>query len=284
MTRAADRLHLAQPALSQAIGQLERQVGVALFKRLARGVEVTEAGEILLDKARQTLQAAGETEAALEAVRRGQEGRLVIAFVATAMIPVLEVLCEFRARYSDVEVATHESDFRSRLAGLRAGRVDAEVVIPVPDAPDLVVEPVSQHEMWLFMSEHHSLAERRQLVFDDIAAERFPGRHPDISPEWSEFWHLDAMRGGPPPLTRECPVTPEETWALIASGKAVCPGPDWLAPARLGPGVVGVPLADVEPLTVGIAARADDARPTVLALLQVVRESGAKNRAKRRVG
>src|SRR5262249_52758037 len=84
-TRAAERLHIAQPPLSQQIRQLEEELGVTLFERAARPVRLSEAGLLFFDRARELLAALEATVADTRRIGRGQAGRLVIGFAGSAM-------------------------------------------------------------------------------------------------------------------------------------------------------------------------------------------------------
>src|SRR5215467_2974853 len=107
--RAAARLHIAQPPLSQAIRKLEGELGVELFRRNRRRVELTDAGRLLLDQARPLLRDADRIEATLRRAGRGEVGRLRVGFVGSATYEVLPlILRAFRDRYPDVELTLHE--------------------------------------------------------------------------------------------------------------------------------------------------------------------------------
>lgn len=108
-TRAAERLHIAQPPLSQQIRQLEEELGVLLIERSSRPLRLTEAGELLL---RRSIGILAEVEAAAQDVRRigrGQSGRLAIGFAGSAMFSILpDILNSYRDQYPDVELVFRE--------------------------------------------------------------------------------------------------------------------------------------------------------------------------------
>lgn len=130
VTRAARRLHMAQPALSQAIAQLERQVGVALLDRHARGVRPTAAGEAFLEKARSAVLAADEAEVVAEAWARTESGELAVGFLSVALVVAGPLLDDFRTRHPHVRLRLHELNFATQVRELRAGRLDAEIIAP----------------------------------------------------------------------------------------------------------------------------------------------------------
>ena len=127
-SRAADRLHMAQPPLSAAIRQLEQQLGAGLFLRTTREVRLTEAGRMFLDGARRTL---AELERAQSDARRaaaGDTGRLRIAFSWSMRFETLPALGQaFRASHPDVELLTEEMWNARMPPALRAGAIDAAV-------------------------------------------------------------------------------------------------------------------------------------------------------------
>jgi DNA-binding transcriptional LysR family regulator len=125
-SRAAERLHMAQPPLSHAIRQLERELGTELLLRTTREVRLTEAGQSFLDGARRTLI---ELERAQNDARRaaaGETGRLRIAFSWSARFEILPALGHaFSASHPDVELLTEEQWNARMLPALRSGAIDA---------------------------------------------------------------------------------------------------------------------------------------------------------------
>ncbi|WP_454677020.1 LysR family transcriptional regulator [Achromobacter marplatensis] len=131
-TRAAARLGIGQPPLSQQIQQLEREIGTPLFLRLPRGVEMTEAGVQFLEDARAILASADRAIDTARRLGRGERGALTVGFTASAVFhPYLpRAIRAFRDRYPDVRVTLTESNTISLLRGLRLGEVDVAFVRP----------------------------------------------------------------------------------------------------------------------------------------------------------
>ena len=103
--RAAERLMISQPPLSQQIKKLENQIGAELFRRTKRRVEVTDAGRAFLDEGRRALEHADQAVLAAQRVSRGEAGRLVIGFVGSASYSVLpRILRGFRQHHPVVEL------------------------------------------------------------------------------------------------------------------------------------------------------------------------------------
>jgi DNA-binding transcriptional LysR family regulator len=133
--RAAARLHMTQPPLSQAIAQLEDDLGAALFLRDRRSVALTPAGDVLLPEARRLLAAAAELPELVRRAAAGEEGRLALSFVSSADYSVLPpFLQRYRARYPRVQIALQEATSDVQVDDLLHGRIDAGLVIPpLPD-------------------------------------------------------------------------------------------------------------------------------------------------------
>ena len=121
-TRAAERLHVAQPALTKRIQQLERAIGTALFARTRRAVSLTPAGELLLPRARQVLQAAAEFSTAARRVSDGEVGRLRIGFSPSAPHLVLPALMRaFRKRHPSIDCVLTELPSEAQVEQILGG-------------------------------------------------------------------------------------------------------------------------------------------------------------------
>ena len=133
--RAARRLHMTQPPLSQTIMALEELLGAALFERNRRGVALTAAGEALLPEARRLLEQSAALAELVQRAATGASGRLSLAFVSSADYSVLPpTLRAYRAEYPQVEITLKEATSDLQLDDLLEGRVDAGLLIPpLPD-------------------------------------------------------------------------------------------------------------------------------------------------------
>src|SRR3989337_268334 len=135
-TRAAERLHFAQQALSSAIRNLEADLGVQLFTRSTRHVALTAAGEALVGGARHVLESAAEALDEVKRVGTGQSGRLIVGFsTAAGSVPkVRDIIRRFSQADPDVDVRLVEHDFSDPTAGLGGGGSQvAFMFMPLPD-------------------------------------------------------------------------------------------------------------------------------------------------------
>jgi DNA-binding transcriptional LysR family regulator len=281
ITRAAAKLHVAQPALSQSIAKLEADVGFTLLHRHSRGASLTAAGEAFVPKARTALRAAEDAKAALAPWAR-QGRQLLLGYLPSTQGIVRPIVRRVRERFPDAEVEMRKLGITTRLLALKAGEIDAEVLYPRPHDPDLVIETIARARRYVLLSESHRLAAQDSLVFEQISGETFPGRHPSVSEEWAEEAWLTRYRGREPIVTAETPLTLDEVWTLISSNKAIAVLPEFMVPSTVGAGVRAVPLTDVEPVELALARRRDDTRSSVAALFDVAHElAGAGGQAER---
>lgn len=173
--RAARRLHMTQPPLTQAVQALERTLGLALFVRTRRSVALTPAGEALLDQARRLLRAADALPAAVHAAAAGRAGVLRLAFVSSiAYGPLPEWLRGFRDAHPEVDVQLREATLDVQLAAFAADEIDAGFVLHAPDAapPGFGASTVLSEPMRLVLpAGHPRAAQRRALRLADVAAE-----------------------------------------------------------------------------------------------------------------
>lgn len=125
VTRAAARLNMAQPPLSRQIRQLEEEVGVSLFDRVGRGLQLTEAGRFLLEQSLQLTQRLEETLEDTRRIGRNEKRWFGIGFVPSVLYGVLpELIRELRGNDSDVEVGLTEMITVQQLEALKSGRID----------------------------------------------------------------------------------------------------------------------------------------------------------------
>ncbi len=172
VTRAAEELHIAQPALSKQISQLEHELDVALFDRIGRNVRLTEAGEALLPHVRAVLaqvEAARAEMAERIGLRRGRVAIGTPPTVGTQLLP--RALAAFNQTYPGIEFRLHEAGVQTLLDLLEAGLADIAIVtMPVED-PALTVAELFTEELVVVVGREHSLAERGTVPLEELQHE-----------------------------------------------------------------------------------------------------------------
>ncbi len=173
-TRAAEELHVAQSALSQQVARLERELGIELLERTTRSVDTTDAGELVVARARTILAEAEALHADVDALRGLTRGRVrvgALLFGGALDIPVL--LAEFIDRYPNVDVGLREGTVQRMLDMLMDGSLDLTFALEPPRLPDgLERLPVSSEELAVAASPSHRLAGRTRLRLTDLRDER----------------------------------------------------------------------------------------------------------------
>lgn len=157
--RAADRLHMAQPPLSQRIRDLERELGVRLFDRTRHHVQLTEAGALLLEHVRPVLSGVETAREAMRRIRPGEAGVLRVGVppdTGPAVLPTLTA--GFARRVPDVLIDLHELTTDEQLARLREGELDAGVVRHPSDTVGLESGPVARRELGVVLPADHPSA------------------------------------------------------------------------------------------------------------------------------
>src|SRR5690606_18502354 len=128
---------VSQPALSQQIAVLERELGTPVFDRLSRRVELTSAGRVLREHAELIVRAAENARSAVDDVRGAVRGELVIASIQTASMPFLvSAIARFRARYDGVVVRVREARAHEVVESVRSGAADLGVTYLTDDMPE----------------------------------------------------------------------------------------------------------------------------------------------------
>jgi DNA-binding transcriptional LysR family regulator len=226
ITRAAERLGMAQPPLSRLVRGLETELGTLLLRRLPRGVEPTEAGLALLEEARAVLTRSEQISDTVRRTARGEQGRLAIGFTSSAALHpfVPSALRTFRAARPGVRMELDEAGTIELVAAMLQGRLDAAFVrSPVESIPGLIVDPVLDEPMLVALPADHALAEASDetLSLAALATEQFilyrrpagPGLYDAI---------VTACRGAgfTPDVTQEAPRLPS-TLSLVAAGLGI---------------------------------------------------------------
>jgi DNA-binding transcriptional LysR family regulator len=272
MTRAAQSLHVAQPALSHAIAHLEAQLGVDLLERHPRGVSLTVAGETFFTKARLALDAAAEAELTAESLTRAARNLVELGFLGSPpMLDCPELFTELALLHPELEIGYRELAFPSRPAARWLEEVDLVVCFSPPADAGLETQLLRSEQRSLLLADTHPLARCSQLTVAEVLDETFPGRHRSADPGWAGLWRLDDHRGAPAPnVTADEATRPQEIAAIVASGRAVTVAAASNARelARAMTGLTAIPLRDAEPVTLSLAWHGDDRNPRVAEIVQ----------------
>jgi DNA-binding transcriptional LysR family regulator len=280
--RAAERLHLAQPSVSQQIRTLEAELGVRLFERNRRGAVLTPAGEALLGEARELLARADRAAAVARATGTGERGRLRMSLTRSLTGGVAGAIVDaYRARYPEVELSLSLGTTMLHVEQLRAGEIDAGFVRPPLEEPGLEELRLGREPMVCVLPRGHRLTRRSTVRPADLKGEPlvwWPEAHGPGA--WREVRREVCGEPPWPPLAR---AEPEEE--RIVSAVAEGAGISFIMLERSRslriPGAVYRRFAPPEP-TMGIALawRRGDKLPTLRRLRELAAEvAGARSAA-----
>jgi DNA-binding transcriptional LysR family regulator len=171
-SRAAERLQIAQPALSQQIRKLEVEIGVALFHRTKRLVELTAAGQAMVRPARQALAEASAAVEAAQRAARGETGHLRVGFIeSAAMTFVPQAVRRFSAKHPDVGLSLSELAVDAQVEGLRSGRLDVAILRLPAQTDGLELASIADEGLVVVTPDSHPLAGRKRVSPAAIAGE-----------------------------------------------------------------------------------------------------------------
>ncbi|MFB4301694.1 LysR family transcriptional regulator [Actinomadura sp. NTSP31] len=267
LTRAAERLGLRSPSLSQQIRGLERELGAALFDRTAAGMELTPAGAALLPEARAALEAAGR---GARAVAAASAATVVLAVgVPPGVPPDLPGRIGAAARDARVRPVFEDAATDLQLAALRRRALDLAVVTLPADLSGLAAETVHDEPLGVLMADGHRLARRDAIAWRDLDGERLLWFDRALASGYHDAV-LDACRaGGWEPEIRVSTARRAVARAELASGEPVVAlRPAWAAE----PGLVWRPIAGAAPrLGFALAWHRDPGHPAAEAIARRLR-------------
>jgi len=275
--RAAERLHMAQPPLSQAIRRLEADLGVRLLERNTRRVELTAAGAAYLARAREVL---GSVDAASDEARRiasGAQGRLALGCVGSATYSLLPALARsLREELPDVDV-----EFRGELlvpdlvAALTGGEIDLALLRPpLPQATaesEVSLETVRRDRLIVVLPEGHRLTRRRRLRMDDLDGEDLITHAGHGRSVMHDLVTRLARDAGVTPRIRHEVAETSTLVTFVAAGLGVAVAPEPVAAL----GVAGATYRPLVPSSLGVdlvaATRSGDSSPQLARALRTLR-------------
>ncbi|NKQ51354.1 LysR family transcriptional regulator [Amycolatopsis sp. K13G38] len=268
--RAAERLHMAQPALSQAIRQLEAELGAPLFTRTTRQVSLTPAGEFFLEEAQRVL---GAVEGSVRGVRRiagGRLGLVRVGFTGTAAFSHLpEIARTVKRRLPGVALEVHADLLTpDQCDGLRAGSLDLGVLRPPVRGDGIELRALEAEPLILAVPADHRLAVEPVVSMADLRAEDFIVYATKDSVVNDAVMRSCQAAGFSPHREHEAAGT-AVLLALVAGGLGIAVIP---ASARALPlaGVVFRDLADAGAVELALAWKSDNESPLVRSVLDVL--------------
>jgi DNA-binding transcriptional LysR family regulator len=273
--RAAIRLHISQPPLSQQIRQLEEEVGVKLFERTKREVRLTEAGKRIVDEAHVVL---GQVDHLMKVASRAGEGaigHLSIAAPAGINHFMVEPLRVFRQRYPGVRIELQFMSTGQQMEALREGRIQAGFLILPPDDPSIAFETVKKAPIWIALPKRHPLTRQKSVRLAELAEHEFilfgrrssPGLHDVIT-------SMCRNAGFSLKVVHEVNNI-IAAYTLVAAGL----GLSFSAPTMqtLWPDIVFRPIRDAIPqMEYAVAYRKEAYSPPLDSFLRVVRETSGR--------
>ena len=261
-TRAARRLHIHQPPLSTQIRQLEKELGTQLFRRLSTGVELTDAGKLLLEQARIILKQVEDAALGVRRRGRGETGRVIVGSSGAYFHPLItKVLYECKTRYPSLIIVPEVEVTNPSLlvAWLRTGRIDACLLpLPIDDSEGLAIEPLVDEDCVIVLPRGHALANSASAPLVKLAKEKFVLANRGFNSAMYDSIFAACNRVGfSPKLSQEAPqivtVIP-----MVAAGFGVSIVPRSFSAVNFA-GVVYIDIeADAPRATIVLASRRDE--------------------------
>lgn len=272
LRRAAKRMYIAQPQLSQIIRRLERELGASLFVRSHQGVKVTEIGAYLLGEATSILRQIDRVAAAVREASTAQDHAVTVGLVSGQMAAgqlTGAILNAFRSARPHTHIMVRELNFATQFSALDNGEVDV-ALIRLPAAHDrLVIRPLFDERRVLCLSRRHALSDAPSIAAETVLEQTMVGLA-GPSEEWSDFWLLNDLRGGPGRTSGgQIATITDLKYTLILDNSLVMPVAECAWSMGLeDPGLRAVPLTGVAPSTIAVAYRRGEIRSDVAAFAE----------------
>lgn len=256
--RAAERLHVSQPPLSQQIRQLEAELGVELFQRNQRHVQLTRAGERYYHEVRVVFERLERASRLARDVADGQSGSLAVGFVASATYALLPLVYRrYRQEYPHVKLSLTELATAEQVVALRAGEIQLGIARPPIDDPTLQVEILAQEPLMLVLPSAHPLATQDAIALPSLASQEFVLFPRRPRPGWIDVVRRACEAAGFSPIVAQEVQELSSAVTLVAAGIGVAIVPA-SAQALSLPGVVYKGFTAPSPTTHLLAIRRAD--------------------------
>ncbi|MGE6603509.1 LysR family transcriptional regulator [Lysinibacillus fusiformis] len=270
-SRAAERLRMAQPPLSQEIRKLEEELGVQLFHRTKRMVELTDAGKIFLQGSRQTLIQLEKTIHETQLAAEGKNGSLIIGFVDSTEI-VIKILNKFRARFPQVHLTLREMTTEQQLAALYEKQIHIGFIRSEQNNETLASEICFEESLRLVLHQDHPLVSLPEIPLQLLADEPFIMFPRHFGPHFydliiSYFWNHGVSLN----VVQEA-IQMQTIVNLVATGMGVSVVPSSMESYNR-PGVIYKKIKETTPkINLYVGWRQDEKSSVVPHFLTIVRE------------
>ena len=273
-TRAAERLGINQPPLSLQISQLEKEMGAPLFHRRSRGIELTDAGKLLLEEARIILKGVETAKIGVQRRARGETGQIIVGSASgTYFHPLIPAIVrEYGMRHPNIVLAPEASHPTLLVARLRAGLIDLAVTwLPINDSEGLTIEPLGGEDAVIVLPAGHVLSGLTSVPLAALANETFllfpRALHPDAYDLVISACHRAGLN---PVFGQEAPDIVSSI-PLVAAGLGVSIVPRSTS-GIMAEGVVFVPIeGDAPCVEICLVHRRSDPSPAVQNFVAVAR-------------
>ncbi|HLG76550.1 MAG TPA: LysR family transcriptional regulator [Ktedonobacteraceae bacterium] len=179
MTRAAEELGIAQPSLSKTIARLEEELGVELFDRQGRGIQLNQFGRVLAVRVERIFAELEEAKRELADLAGSSQGHIALASTSTPILP--DLLKTFRASHPEIRFRLYQNPTPAMLHQLENGEIDLCIVSPLVDLPGICCLPLREEEILLMVPVGHRLASRSSVDLSELAYEEFVSLRPGYS-------------------------------------------------------------------------------------------------------
>jgi DNA-binding transcriptional LysR family regulator len=268
--RAAERLHIAQSALSQQILGLEAELGIQLLERTKRRVRLTAAGQALLEDTRSILYQVEQAIEQSQRIARGEIGQLRIGFTILSLHSVLtRILANFRHRHPNVKLTLIEMSTQAQLEALRTKQIDVGFLHPPIHEQNLELSAIKTETMMVVLPSQHPLAQSKRLTMRSLSPFSLIIHPRQEGPVlYDQILELYANADCQPTIVQEATTSPTRI-GLVAAGLGVTFVPEGLCALNY-PGVVYKALSGAKPtLSYAMAWQRADTTPLIQSLLKV---------------
>ncbi len=271
---AAEHLKVTQPALTQRVQALEREVGVQLLKRSPREVRLTPAGEVLLPYAQSLVQIQSQALRELAEIAAGRGGCIRLGYQGHGdMTTQVRIATEFRRRHPRVQVVTSAASSQENMLRISSGELDAAfVAAPVQAIHGVIVRPITKYALVLAIPKSHRLAEMDRVPVRELRSEKL-----NLFPSYMNPGSVGSLRAW---LVRHTGTSlnvvaeepPDQAIEAVSLGGPIAFISSRVAKSMSVPGVVFRPMSPAPLMTLAIAYLKDNPAPILASVLRTIDE------------